>query len=177
MFLIFNKFVYSFLLSFVFVSNKLQISKGIHPGIFLERELKKRHLSKGAFALSINEYPQTLSAILTGKRNMNTSLALRIEEALGMEEGFFMLLQVYYDIKQEKAKRSKGFRPDLTKFRPALFWDTKLEKIDWQRQKKTIVNRVFGRGNLSEKKEIIRFYGRPTVETLLEKHRSDSSIK
>lgn len=159
------------------MNSKIEIAKGIHPGIFLERELKKRHLSKGAFALSINEYPQTLSAILNGKRNMNTSLALRIEEALGMEEGFFMLLQVYYDIKQEKAKHSKGLHPDLTKFRPALFWDTKLEKIDWQRQKKAIVSRVFDRGNLSEKKELIRFYGRPAVEVLLEKHKSDLPVK
>lgn len=155
------------------MNSKLEIIKGIHPGIFLDRELKKRHLSKGAFALSINEYPQTLSAILNGKRNMNTSLALRIEEALGMEEGFLMLLQVYYDIKQEKVKRSQRVHPDLTKFRPALFWDTKLEKIDWQRQKKAIVTRVFDRGNLSEKKELIRFYGRSAVEILLEKHRSD----
>lgn len=159
------------------MGSQLEISKGIHPGIFLARELKKRQLSKGAFALSINEYPQTLSAILNGKRNMNTSLALRIEEALGMEEGFLMLLQVYYDIKQEKVKRSQRVHPDLTKFRPALFWDTKLEKIDWEQQKKTIVTRVFDRGNLSEKKELIRFYGRSTVEVLLEKHSSDLPIK
>lgn len=33
---------------------------------------------------------------------MNTSPALKIEEALGLEEGYFMILQVYYNIEQEK---------------------------------------------------------------------------
>jgi plasmid maintenance system antidote protein VapI len=70
------------------VKTILEIVKGIHPGLILERELKKRKLSKGQFALSISEYPQTLSAIISGKRGMNIGLAMRIEEALGMEEGF-----------------------------------------------------------------------------------------
>ena len=156
------------------MSDKLNILKGIHPGLYLDRELKKRKLSKGAFALSVNEYPQTLSAILKGKRNMNTSLALRIEEALGMEEGFLMLLQVYYDIKQEKAKRSKAYHPDLSLFRPALFWDTKLEKIDWKRQRRAIINRVWERGDEREKKELIRFYGPDTVAALLENHKTNA---
>ncbi|MBN8787584.1 MAG: hypothetical protein J0I84_10880, partial [Terrimonas sp.] len=76
--------------------------KGLHPGIVLERELKKRKLRKGPFALSIQEYPQTITAITKGNRSMNTSLAMRIEEALGLEEGFFMTLQVFYNIEEEK---------------------------------------------------------------------------
>jgi addiction module HigA family antidote len=84
---------------------KIQNIKGLHPGLFLDRELKKRGLSKGPFALSIGEYPQTISAITHGKRGMNTSLALRIEAYLNLEEGTLMMLQVYYDIKLEKEKR------------------------------------------------------------------------
>ncbi|HQD09857.1 MAG TPA: HigA family addiction module antitoxin, partial [Flavihumibacter sp.] len=117
-------------------------AKGIHPGLILERELRKRRLSNGRFALSIKEYPQTLSAIISGKRSMNTSLAIRIEEALGIEEGFFMTLQVFYDIKEEKKKQSKKNRPTLSRFRPALFWDTSLAQIDWNRQKRSIIKRV-----------------------------------
>lgn len=56
-----------------------QNTKGIHPGFILERELKVRHLHKGPFAISLQEYPQTISAITKGKRKMNTSLALKIE--------------------------------------------------------------------------------------------------
>ena len=73
------------------VSNMLssiKLIKGIHPGFILDRELKKHHIAKGRFALSLNEYPQTLVSITKGKRNMNTALALKIEKALGMEEGY-----------------------------------------------------------------------------------------
>lgn len=101
--------------------DEINILKGVHPGIVLERELKKRGLTKGAFALSVHEYPQTLSAILNGKRNMNTALALRIEKALGIEKGFFMVLQVFYDISRHKAEQDAGTHPDLSKFCSALF--------------------------------------------------------
>ena len=142
-------------------------AKGIHPGLILERELRKRRLSNGRFALSIKEYPQTLSAIISGKRSMNTSLAIRIEEALGIEEGFFMTLQVFYDIKEEKKKQSKKNRPTLSRFRPALFWDTSLEQIDWNRQKRSIIKRVFERGNFTEKKEILNYYSHDTIRKAL----------
>jgi len=150
------------------MKSNLQILKGIHPGFVLERELEKRHLRKGVFALSLQEYPQTLTAITKGKRGMNTSLALKIEEALGLEEGYFMILQVYYDIEQEKKKQNK-LRADLPQLRPVLFWDTKINTIDWEKQKKAIIKRVFERGNEMEKKEIIRFYGVQTVDAILNK--------
>lgn len=148
------------------MKSNLQLLKGIHPGFVLERELEKRHLRKGVFALSLQEYPQTLTAITKGKRGMNTSLALKIEEALGLEEGYFMILQVYYDIEQEKKKQIKS-RTDLPQLRPVLFWDTKINSIDWEKQKKAIIKRVFERGNEMEKKEIIRFYGAKTVDAIL----------
>lgn len=148
------------------MKSNLQLLKGIHPGFVLERELEKRHLRKGVFALSLQEYPQTLTAITKGKRGMNTSLALKIEEALGFEEGYFMILQVYYDIEQEKKKQIKS-RTDLPQLRPVLFWDTKINTIDWEKQKKAIIKRVFERGNEMEKNEIIRFYGVQTVDEIL----------
>src|SRR5580693_5538845 len=123
------------------MNQELSILKGLHPGIVLERELKKRKLSKGRFAISVNEFPQTLGAITKGKRNMNTPLALRIEHALGIEEGYFMTLQVFYEIKEEKRKQHQHDIPDLSKLRPILFWDTNMEKIDWQQQKKSVIQR------------------------------------
>jgi antitoxin HigA-1 len=145
----------------------LEIYKGAHPGIALERELRQRRLKKGKFAMEVEEYPQTLSAILAGKRNMNTALAMRIEEKLGWEEGLLMSLQIFYEIKEEKKKRSKTNRPDLSKIRPALFWDTIIENIDWQTQKRAVIERVFERGNEKERNEMIRFYGHGTIDDIL----------
>ncbi len=140
--------------------------KGIHPGLVLERELRERKLPKGRFALSINEFPQTLVSITKGKRRMNTALALKIEKELGIEEGFFMILQVYYDIAQEKLKIKKE-SPDLNKLRPVLFWDTTIDKIDWEKHKNAVIQRVFERGNEEEKAEIKRFYGLEANESYI----------
>jgi plasmid maintenance system antidote protein VapI len=151
------------------MKTKLSIIKGIHPGLILERELKQRHLSKGPFALSLEEYPQSLVSITKGKRRMNTNLALKIENALEIEEGYFMTLQLYYDIKEIK-RRQYRLHPDFTKLRRVLFWDTKMENIDWEKQKNVVIKRVFERGNEIEKKEIVRFYGRESVNNILNTH-------
>jgi len=140
----------------------LETIKGIHPGLILERELKKRNLHKGPFAISLKEYPQTLVSITKGKRRMNTNLALKIEKALGLEEGFLMTLQVYHDIKEIKKKGSKS-HPDFTKIRRVLFWDTELEGIDWEGKRDAVIKRVLERGNETEKDEIMRFYGKTYV--------------
>lgn len=98
---------------------------------------------------------------------MNTALALKLEEILGLEEGYFMMLQIFYDIKQEKLKQQ--LTPDLTKIRSVVFSDTRLESIDWQRQYKAIIKRIFARGNDQEKQEIARFYGQDKIDEVLAK--------
>lgn len=140
--------------------------KGLHPGFILERELKKRKIKKSRFALSIQEFPQTLGSITKGKRKMNTPLALKIEQALGLEEGYFMIIQAYYEIEEEK-KKIKQKRPAISKLRRVLFWDTNFDKIDWELQKEVVIKRVFERGNEEEKKEITRFYGKEVINRII----------
>lgn len=140
--------------------------KGIHPGIVLKRELKKRSIKQRPFAMSIQEHPQTLNAITNGKRNLNTPLALKIEKKLDLEEGTLALLQTYYEINREKIKMPLQ-SPNFSLLRKSLFWDTNRDQIDWQKQSKAVIQRVFERGNDTEKKEIIRFYGRQKVDEVL----------
>jgi plasmid maintenance system antidote protein VapI len=138
--------------------------KGIHPGLILARELKERKLAQRPFALSLPEYPQTFNAIIKGRRSLNTALALKIEKALDLEEGTMMILQVYYDIKKEK--QANAHHPDLSIIRRAIFWDTELNKIDWDLHYKYVITRVFERGNQEEKKEILRFYGKDKIKEI-----------
>lgn len=145
------------------MKDKIELLKGLHPGVFLQRELNKHRLKSGHFAESIGEHPQTISAIIRGRRAMNIPLSLRIENALRLEEGLLMTLQVHHDIANEKHRLSQSNRPDISKIRPALFWDTTLEKIDFSAHKHYVINRVFERGTEEEIKEIIRFYGRETI--------------
>lgn len=148
------------------MKTELSIIKGIHPGLILERELKQRHIHKGPFAISLQEFPQTLVSITKGKRRMNINIALKIEKALGIEEGYFMILQVYHDI--EEAKKSQNIdHPDFTKLRRVLFWDTKMENINWEKQKNAVIKRVFERGNDIEKNEVINFYGIENINDIM----------
>ena len=147
------------------MNRDLAIIRGLHPGVVLERELKKRKLNKGSFALSVNEYPQTIGAIIKGKRNMNTPLSIKIEQALDLDEGYFMVLQVYYDIKQIKERNNR--KPDFSLLRPALFWDTDMAKINWDQQKGAVIKRVFERGKEHEKKEITSFYGKAIIDKVI----------
>ena len=146
------------------MKTKLEILKGVHPGKIIERELQKRNISKRQFALSIDEYPQTLGSIIKGNRNMNVDLSLKIEEKLGFEEGFLMTLQVFYDIKQ--AKKDDNYKPDLSKLNKITFWDTTFDKIDWKLMKIAIIRRVLAYGNTSEIEEITRFYGKNEVDKI-----------
>ncbi len=145
------------------MKDKIEILKGLHPGVFLQRELNKHRLKSGHFAKSIGEHPQTISAIIRGRRAMNIPLSLRIENALGLEEGLLMTLQVHHDIAEEKRRLSQSKHPDISKIRPTLFWDTTLEKIDFSAHKHYVINRVFERGTAEEIQEIIRFYGKETI--------------
>lgn len=147
--------------------------KGIHPGAILERELKKRDLAQRPFALSIGIAPQSFNQIIKTKRPLPLSAALKIERALKLEEGTLALLQTYYDIRIEKMKNSFVSKPNLSRLRKNLFWDTHIDTIDWDKQSKAVIERIFERGNLAEKKEIIRFYGAPWVRAVI----SESSTK
>lgn len=151
------------------MSFKLEKYKGIHPGIILERLLAKKEISQRPFALSIGEHPQTINAITKGRRNLNTALALKIEAALDLEEGSLALLQTYYDIAEEKKKTLHT--PNLSNLRKSLFWDTDISKINWDKQYKAIIQRIYERGNDAEKKELELFYGAKKIKTALQNSR------
>ena len=55
-------------------------------------------------------------------------------------------------------------KPDLTKFRKTLFWDTTFDRIDFTAHSRYVINRVFERGNEEEIQEVIRFYGIETIK-------------
>ena len=54
-------------------------------------------------------------------------------------------------------------KPDLTKFRKTLFWDTTFDRIDFTAHSRYVINCVFERCTEEEILEIIRFYGRDTI--------------
>ena len=135
--------------------------KGIHPGVVLDRELAKKGLKKRPFALGLNIYPQHLNELTKAKRGITAELAIKIDEVLGLEEGTMFLLQAHYELKRARLKMQS--RPDFKVLRKALFWDTNIEQIDWQKQAAWVIKRVFERGDDQEKNEISRFYGKEKI--------------
>jgi antitoxin HigA-1 len=143
----------------------LENIKGTHPGQWIARNIRKQGLSQRQLAFNLGEHPQTLNAVMRGSRSMNTPLSLKIEKALGFEEGMLMTLQVYYDIDQIKKARQK--KPDFSVLNKSTFWDTDINTIDWKKMKHAVFQRVFSYGTSKEQNEIKRFYGEDTVTNIL----------
>lgn len=137
----------------------IEILKGIRPGKIVGWELQERKLSQTAFADTIGVHLQALNAAITGRRNLTTEMALKIEQALGYEEGFLLTLQAFYEIAVYKNRIADASVSGVPAIRRMLFWDTDFDKIQWGRNKRYVIERVMERGDEAEKQEIARFYG------------------
>lgn len=135
--------------------------KGMHPGALIKHELNKKKISQRKFAASIDEHWQILNAIINEKRGISLTTALKIEKEFGYQEGFLMILQVYYDIAKQKQKELRDSIKGVPAIRRILFWDTDFDSIDWAVSKNSIISRVVERGTEDEIAEIARFYGMP----------------
>lgn len=70
----------------------------LHPGEVLGEELDARGISQKDFAPLIDLRASHLNELIKGKRNISALLALKIEKQLGISAGFWMRLQVEYDL-------------------------------------------------------------------------------
>ena len=119
-------------------------------------------------------YPQRINDLIKGKREFTIQQSLEIEKVLGIKiEGYFYRIQANYQIYHYLKEQKKESIPDLSKFSKALFWDTKVDKITWNENKEWVIQRVFEYGDRQEIEEIIRFYGKETVKSVLSAIKSD----
>lgn len=135
--------------------------KGMHPGALIKHELIKMKMSQRQFAAKIGEHWQILNAVINQKRGISLTTALKIEREFGYDEGFLLIMQVFYDIEKDKQKdigKSLSGIPDV---RRILFWDTDFDKIDWAASRESVITRILERGSDAEKAEIARYYGVP----------------
>jgi len=147
---------------------KLTKIKGVHPGAILRRELKIQGLKGSELASSINEHKQTISAILNKRRDINPKLSIKLSKRFSVDEDYFMILQASYDVKIIVESEIKN-TPNINNIRKVIFWDTNINKIDWDKNSKSIIKRILERGNQKEINEIISFYGRKTISREVKK--------
>lgn len=133
--------------------------KGMHPGALIKHELNRKKISQRKFAASINEHWQILNAVINEKRGISLGTALKVEKEFGYDEGFLMILQVYYDIEKQKQKQIRSTLKGVPAIRRIIFWDADFDSIDWAASKESVISRVLERGTEEEIAEIARYYG------------------
>lgn len=84
-----------------------------------------------------------------------------------------MKIQTNHDIYNYVMAQERAIHPDLTKISKGLFWDTKIEMINWIRNKEWVIQRTLEYGNEIEIKEIIRFYGTDTIKQIFPNIKSE----
>ena len=78
-----------------------------HPGEVLNEEISFRKLVKKELAEQIGMSPSVLSEIIGGKRNITPRIAIRLEDALGINALFFLNMQSRFDYYTLRGKMRK----------------------------------------------------------------------
>ena len=85
------------------------------PGdILLEEFLKPMELSQNALARAVHVPPRRINEIVLGKRDISADTDLRLARYFGLSEGFFLGLQMDYDLMQRRREIDR----DLKAIRP-----------------------------------------------------------
>jgi addiction module HigA family antidote len=79
--------------------------KNPHPGEILAVDLlEPLGISQNALARAINVPPRRINEIVHGKRAITADTDLRLSRYFGYREGFFLRLQISYDLMEQKRK-------------------------------------------------------------------------
>ncbi|MDR0546382.1 MAG: helix-turn-helix transcriptional regulator [Dysgonamonadaceae bacterium] len=130
--------------------------------------LKKENISQKEIALRSDILPQRINDLISGKRKFTPETSIKLEKALGINElGMFCKIQTNFEVYNYQNEQELKITPDLSKIHKALFWDVVFESINWIRDYKWIIQRTFEYGGKEEMREIMRFYGRDKVKSVL----------
>ncbi|WP_075967773.1 helix-turn-helix transcriptional regulator [Parabacteroides massiliensis] len=139
-------------------------------GKVLEHILRKAKMTRKQLSIEAGIYPQRISELIKGTRDFTVQQSISIEKALKIGiEGYFYKIQANYEVYAYLTKREQEKHPDLSKFSKALFWDTRIERINWTKNKEWVIQRIFEYGNNQEIEEAIRFYGKETIQAVLQR--------
>lgn len=83
---------------------QIKINVTLFPGEVLREELDARKITQSAFAMKIGAYSSHFNDVLKGKKRLNASLALKLEQELGISADFWVGLQADYELSIERQK-------------------------------------------------------------------------
>ena len=145
----------------------LQLSN-IPCGAVLNRIMTKEGISQSQLAERSGIVRQRICDYLANRRRITVEASLNLERALHIGiSGFFYRIQANHDIYICMQEQARTYHPDLDRYRRALFWDTDMEKLDWDNNRHWVIRRTFEYGNEEEILETVRFYGKENVRNIL----------
>lgn len=143
-------------------------------GKVLEHILRKAKITQKQLSIRTGVYPQRISELIRGTRDFTIQQSIDIERALGIGiEGYFYKIQANYEVYAYLTEKEQTKHPNLAKFSKALFWDTRIDKINWIKNKEWVIQRIFEYGNREEIEEAIQFYGKETIQAVLQHTHSE----
>ncbi len=81
----------------------------VHPGEYLKLTLKERGLSQRSVAQALGVSDTYLSDVLSLKRSVSVSLALRLERAFcEFSAEFWLTMQMRHDLESKRAQKGDG---------------------------------------------------------------------
>ena len=85
--------------------------KNVHPGeVLLEEFLLPLNVSQNQLARYMNVPPRRINEIVHGKRAITADTDLRLSRALGTSEGFWLGLQMDFDLEEKKHQITKQLK-------------------------------------------------------------------
>ena len=130
--------------------------------------MTKEGISQSQLAERSGIVRQRICDYLANRRRITVEASLNLEKALCIGiKGFFYRIQANHDIYTCLKEQTMNNRPNIGYYRKAVFWDTEIEKLDWDKNRQWINRRVFEYGGEDEILETIRFYGKDVVKEVL----------
>ena len=138
----------------------------LNSGSVLKHILKRKNMSQSHLAEVSGILQQRINDFINEKRRISADTSLAIERVLGIEiKGYFYKIQSNHEIFLAAEASADKSQPDLRFLRKSIFWDTDVSKIDWHKNAKTVIQRVFEYGDDEAIREIIRFYSPEVVSS------------
>jgi addiction module HigA family antidote len=75
-----------------------------HPGQVLREELAARRITQVEAARRIGVPPSQVAAVVRRRRPLGAALALRLERLLGVQAGFWLRLQIDWDLAEARRR-------------------------------------------------------------------------
>ena len=145
----------------------LQLSN-IPCGAVLNRIMTKEGISQSQLAERSGIVRQRICDYLANRRRITVEASLNLEKVLRIDtKGFFYRIQANHDIYTCLKEQTEKHHPNLNHYRKAVFWDTDIKILDWDKNRPWIIRRVFEYGGEEEILETIRFYGKEVVKEIL----------